>query len=180
MYPRLCDAWTRLKSEYAGSRSYDRTQLNRHFFPDAAFFFPIVKRLSVDLVNGSLCHLHAARLSGQKEINIIRFAVSGFHIDAGKVFAPTETRKRIVMNPNQIEGEIFAPIVDMKLLVAGFLAAAVNVFFDPDRDIGLAHFFCLSTALRRCCYYLCVWQPLHWCSKPANWLRVHPRCDAAK
>src|SRR6266849_663549 len=31
-----------------------------HFFPYAAFSFPVVKRLAVNFVNGSLCHLHAA------------------------------------------------------------------------------------------------------------------------
>src|SRR5713101_1871181 len=148
MYPRLCDAWTRLKSEYAGSRSYDRTQLNRHFFPDATFFFPIVKRLSVDLVNGSLCHLHAARLSGQKEINIIRFAVSGFHIDAGKVFPAAEVRKPIVMHRHQVEGEILPLVIYVKLLVAGFLRLALNMLFDSSGNIGLAHLSCLCASLR--------------------------------
>src|SRR5205814_10662557 len=97
-----------------------------YFFPHAAFFFPIVKRLAVDFVNGGLCDLHAARLSGHEKINVIDCAVSSFHIDSGEIFAPTETRKRIVMNPNQIKREISASIVDMKLLVAGFLAVTVD------------------------------------------------------
>jgi hypothetical protein len=41
------------------------------------------------------------------------------------------------MDPDQSESEILAPIVDMKLLVVGFLAFVVDVVFNRDGDIGL-------------------------------------------
>ena len=142
-----------------------------HSFPHAAFFFPIVKRFAVDFVNGSFCHSHGARLPGHQKINVIDYAVGRFHIDTGEIFSPTEIGEPVVMDLHQIEREIFASIVDMKLLVTGFSAVVVDVPFNSGRDIGFAHFFCQSAARRRYWYCLC-WQPWRWCSKPANyWLR---------
>src|SRR6266567_5253184 len=135
-----------------------------HFFPHAAFFFPVVKRLAVDFVNGSFCDLHAARLCGHEEINVIDCAAGAFHIDTGEIFAAAKTREPIVMDLDQVEREIFASIVDMKLLVAGFPAVTLDVFFDPGRDIGLAHFHCRRSTLRGSGCYL--WQLLE------VWLRM--------
>jgi hypothetical protein len=117
---------------------------------DHGFFFPFVKRLAVDFVNRSFCDLHAARLFGHEKINVIDCAVGSFHIDTGKIIAAAETGKPIVMDPNQIEREIFAPIVDMKLIVLGFLAFVVDVFLNPARNIRRAHLLRLGGALRRC------------------------------
>src|SRR5216117_629648 len=64
---------------------------NAHFFPNAAFLFPIVERLAVDLVNGSFCDSHAARLSGHEEINVIDCAVGSFHVDTSEIFAVAQT-----------------------------------------------------------------------------------------
>ena len=126
-----------------------------HSFPNAAFFFPIVKRLAVDLVNRSFCDPHTAGLSGHEEIDVINCAVSRFHVDAGEIFATTEAGEPIVMDLKQIEREISALIVDMKLLVAGFLAVARDVPLDSGRDVGPAHFYCRRGTLPRSGCYLC-------------------------
>src|SRR5881409_3565997 len=132
-----------------------------HSFPYAAFFFPVVKRPRVYFVNRSFCDLHASRLSGHEEINVIDRPVGSFHIDAGKIFAASESGKPIAVDLNQIEPEIFASIVDMELLVVGFLAFVVDVFLNPARNIRRAHLLRLSGALWRCHY--CRWKtPLQW------------------
>src|SRR5207237_9755662 len=82
-----------------------------HSFPHAAFFFPVVKRLAVDFVNGSFCDLHAARLCGHEEINVIDCAAGAFHIDTGEIFAAAETREPTVMDIVQAARERLAWIV---------------------------------------------------------------------
>src|SRR5213083_974961 len=77
-----------------------------HSFPNAAFFFPVVERLAVDLVNGCFCDFHAARCSGHEEINVISCAIGSFHIDTSEIFAAAESREPIVMNLDQTEREI--------------------------------------------------------------------------
>src|ERR1700757_5106592 len=61
-----------------------------HFFPDAALFFPVVKRFAVDLVNGSLRCCHPAGLSGHEEIDVVNCAVRTFHIDTRKILAAAQ------------------------------------------------------------------------------------------
>jgi hypothetical protein len=128
---------------------------NRYFLPDALLFLPVVQRFAVDFVNGSFCYPHTAGLSGHEEIDVINCAVSRFHVDTREIFAATETGEPIVMDLDQIEREISAPIVDMKLLVAGFLAVARDVPLDSGRDIGPAHFHGRRGTLRRSGRYLC-------------------------
>src|SRR5712692_3560959 len=53
------------------------------------------------------------------------------------------------MDFDQIEREIFAPILYVKLSVAGFFDVARDVLLDTDRDLSLAHLLGLSDALRR-------------------------------
>ena len=69
-----------------------------YFFPNASFFFPIIKRLAVNFMHRSFGDLHVPRLSGHEEINVVGRAVGGFHIDAGKIFAIAKTREPVVMN----------------------------------------------------------------------------------
>ena len=82
------------------------------------FFFPVVERFAVDLVNGSFCDLQVPGADGHEEINVVNSAVGTFHIDTGEVFARAETRETIVMDLDQIEREIFAAILHMKLFVS--------------------------------------------------------------
>jgi hypothetical protein len=126
-----------------------------HSFPNTALFFPVIKRFAVDLVDGSLRNRHAARLSGHEEINVVNCAVRSFHIYAREIFAAAQTGKPIVVDPQQIERQIFASVVDVELFVAGFLAVARDVPLDSGRDIGPAHFRCRRSTLRRSGCYLC-------------------------
>jgi hypothetical protein len=159
-------------------------QLSRHFFPDAAFFFPIVKRLAVDLVDGSLRDLHVARLPGHEEINVVGLSVGRFHIDTGKIFSAADTREAIVMDPDQVERQILSPVLDVELSIGGFLSLAADMFFNSGRDIGLAHFLRLGAALRGSC--CCLWQllqlwPRMFCSEERHGRREEQRnryCDS--
>src|SRR5437762_14007084 len=91
-------------------------------------------------MNGSFGDRHTAGLSGHEEIDVINCAVSRFHVDTREIFAATETGAPIVMDLEQIERKIPAPRVDVKLLVAGFLAVARDVPLDRGRDIRPAYF----------------------------------------
>src|SRR5437588_199951 len=88
-----------------------------HFLPDAAFFFPAIERLAINLVHGGLRDLHVVRRSAQEEIDVVDRAIGRFHIDARKVFAAAKTRKTFFMHLDQVEGELFAPMFSMKFLV---------------------------------------------------------------
>src|SRR5438034_339520 len=111
---------------------------NAHFFPNAALFFPVVERFAVDLVNGSLRDRHAARLSGHDEINVVNYAVRSFHIDTRKIFVAAETGKPIIVHLDQIERQILASVVDVKLFVGRIFAFNRNVSFDSSRNISVA------------------------------------------
>ncbi len=126
---------------------------NAHFFPDTALFFPVVKRFAVDLVDGSLRNRHAARLSGHEEIDVVNCAVSSFHIDAREIFPAAKAGKPIIVDPRQIERQIFASVVDVKFFVGGSSPLVIDVPFDAGRDIGIAHFSREDVDLRRtrCC-----------------------------
>ncbi len=115
-------------------------RLSRNFFPDAVYFLPIVKRFSVDLVDGSLGDLHVARLPGHEEIDVVGLAIGCFHIDTGKIFSAADTREAIVMDPDQVERQIFAPVLDVELSIGGFLSLAADMLLDSIRDISPAHF----------------------------------------
>jgi hypothetical protein len=118
-----------------------------HSFPSAAFFFPVVERLAVNFVNGSFCDSHAARVSSHEEVNVIDCAVGSFHIDTNEIFAAAKTREPIVMNFHQIEREIFATILDVKLSVARFFDVIGDVFLNSDRDISRANLSRLHAVL---------------------------------
>src|SRR5438876_8731944 len=61
--PRLANrAWPKLRV------------LRLNFLPDAAFFFPVVKRFAVNLVNGGFRYLYVARFSAHEIINVIDVA----------------------------------------------------------------------------------------------------------
>ncbi len=158
-------------------------RLSRNFFPDAAFFLPIVKRFSVDLVDGSLGDLHVARLSGHEEINVVGLSVGRFHIDTGKIFSAADTREAIVMDPDQVERQTLAPVLDVELSIGGFLSLAADMLLDSIRDISLAHFLRLGAALRGSC--CCLWQllqlwPRMFCSEERHGGREEQRnhcCD---
>src|ERR1700731_1035445 len=90
----------------------------RHFFPLSVLFFPIVERLSIHFVNSGVCDFHVARLSSQKEIDVISLAVGRFHIDAGEVLSAAQVGEPVVVHPYQVEGEIVALMVHVKLSVA--------------------------------------------------------------
>ena len=106
-----------------------------------------VKRLAVDFVNGGLCDLHVTALSVHEKIDVVGYAIGGFHIDAGEILAASEAREAIVMDLDQIEREIFALIFDVKLSVARLFGLARDVLFDSDGDIGLAHILCPGATL---------------------------------
>jgi hypothetical protein len=56
------------------------------------------------------------------------------------------------MNFDQVEREIFAPIRNVKLSVAGFLFVPRDVLFDAGGDISFGYFLCLDgCGLRLCC-----------------------------
>ena len=63
------------------------------------------------------------------------------------------------MDPDQIKREIFALIVDVKLLIAGSLTRAREMPFDSGGDIGSGDLLRRSALRGRCCY---LWQPLDW------------------
>jgi len=128
-------------------------------------FFPVVKRFAVDFVDGRFRDRHVARLSGHGEIDVVNCAVRSFHIDARKIFAAAKTGKPVLVDPHQIERQVFAPIVDVKLSVGGTFAFSGNVSFDPGRNIGIADLIgfdfdlrrtrrCCRRLLRRSCWYL--------------------------
>ena len=119
-----------------------RALLSLHFFPNPVLFFPVVKRFAVDLVNGSLRDGHVAWLSGHEEINVIDRSVGGFYIHTGEIFAAAETGKPIIVHPHQIDGQIFASVVDVKLSVDRIFAFRGNVSFDSGEDIGVGDFIC--------------------------------------
>ena len=107
-----------------------------HSSPDAVLFFPVVERFAVNLVDGSFCDRHAGRLPRHEEINVVNCAVLSFHIDTGEIFPATEIGKPIVVNPDQIERQIFASIVDVKSFVGGFLASMLGFGGGPAGWIG--------------------------------------------
>ena len=129
------------------------TLRDAHLFPNTALFFPVVKRFAVDLVDGSLRNGHAARLSGHEEIDVVNRAARTFHIDAGKIFAAAKAGKPIIVDPDQIEREIFALVVDVEFFVGGSSPLVIDVPFDAGRDIGIAYFSREDVDLRgtRCC-----------------------------
>ena len=104
-------------------------------------------------MNGSLRDVHAAGLSSHEEINVIHCAIGGFHIHTGEIFAASKAGKLVVVDPDQIKREIFALIVDVKLLIAGSLTRAREMPFDSGGDIGSGDLLRRS-ALRGCCCYL--------------------------
>ena len=99
---------------------------NLHFFPDAAFFFPVVERFAVDLVNGCFRNGQFPGLYHHKEINVVNFAVCAFHVDTGEVFVSAETRKSVIVDSDQVQRQIFALIWHGKLLVGRFRRVAAN------------------------------------------------------
>jgi hypothetical protein len=112
-----------------------------------AFFFPIVERLAVDLVNGSFADSHAARLSSHEEINVINCAAGSFHVDTREIFPAANTRELIVMDLDQIKREIFATILDVKFSVVRFFGVVGDVSLNSGRDISIAHLSCLHAVL---------------------------------
>src|SRR5438046_10626145 len=78
-----------------------------HSFPNAAFFFPVVERLAVDLVNGCFCDFHAARCSGHEKLNVISCATGSFHIDESDIFAASVSLIANVMNLAQPNPDTF-------------------------------------------------------------------------
>src|SRR5437870_4554969 len=70
-------------------------------FPHAALFFPIVERLAINFVDGSLGDFHIVRPALQEEVNVIGRAVGSFHIHASEVFAVAEAGESIVMHFDQ-------------------------------------------------------------------------------
>ena len=161
-------------------------RLSRNFLPDAVYFFPIVKRFAVDLVDGSLGDLHVARLPGHEEIDVVGLAIGCFHIDTGKIFSAADTREAIVMDPDQVERQIFAPVLDVELSIGGSLSLAADMLLDPSRDISLAHFLRLRLRLLApagrnlyCCRQTCHWRWM-FCSKDRQRRRKEQRnryCD---
>ena len=118
-----------------------------HSFPNAVFFLPVVERFAVDLVNRSFCDSRAARLPRHEEVNVINCAVGSFHIDTSEIFPAAHTREPIVMDFDQIEREILAPILDVKLSVVRFFGVIGDVSLNSGRDIGVAHFSRLHAVL---------------------------------
>ena len=72
------------------TRAYNFITL--HFFPNAAFLPPVVKGFAVDLVNGRFRNGQFAGLYRHKEINVIDFSVSAFHINTGEVLIAAKIR----------------------------------------------------------------------------------------
>src|SRR5439155_24918333 len=120
----------------------------RDLLPLAILFFPIVKRFAVNLMNGRVCDFHCAWRSGQKEIDVVGFAIRSFHIYAGKVLAPAEIGQAIVVYSYQIERKITALVLDVELSVAALFAFSINVFLDAGGNISGAYLFFRTTFLR--------------------------------
>jgi len=80
-------------------------------------------------VDGCFCDSQATGLHRHQEINIIGFAICALHVHAGKVFAAAKARDAIIMDPDEIEREIFALVPDMKLSIGRLPGGVVDVFF---------------------------------------------------
>ena len=96
------------------------TQSNLHFFPDAAFLLPVVERFAVDLVNGGFRDIQLAPLDSHEEINVVKFAVGTFHVDACKIFVPAQAREAIIVNFDEVQREILPVVRHVKFLVGRF------------------------------------------------------------
>ena len=79
-------------------------------------------------MDGRFCNFHFAGLSGQKEIDVVDFAVRSAHIYAGEVFAAAEIGESIVVHSYEVEGEILALILDVKFPVAALLCQRKYLF----------------------------------------------------
>src|SRR5207244_2420718 len=119
----------------------------RHFFPLSVLFFPIVERLSIHLMDGGVCDFHVARLSSEKEINVVSLAVGGFHIHAGEVFSAAEIGEPVVVHPYQVEREIVALMAHVKLSVAGLFSFSLDVFLNPGGNVSRTDAFLLALYL---------------------------------
>ena len=92
-------------------------------------------------MDGRFGDLHVAGFSRHEEIDIVGRAVGRFHVDAGKIFAFAQTGEPVVMHSDQIEGEVLALVIHVKLLVARVFALATDVLLDPGRNLRRADFF---------------------------------------
>ena len=122
-----------------------------HFFPNAAFLLPIVKRFAVDLVNGRFRNGQLPGLYHHKEINIVNFAVSAFHVDTGEVFIAAKTRKPVIVDSDQVQRQIFTLIWHVKLLVGGFRGVAADEPLESVRNVRHARLHHRSLRSAFCC-----------------------------
>jgi len=98
--------------------------------PRAVLFLPVVKRLSVNLVNRRLGHFHFARLSGQKEINVVSLSIRRIHVHTGKVFASAEILQPIIVHLGEFESKILALMLDVEFAIRALLTLRIDVFLD--------------------------------------------------
>ena len=127
---------------------------SRHFVPFAVLFFPIVERLSINLVNRRLCDIHLTRLSGQEEIDVVSLSIRRFHVHTSEVFAGTEIGQPIVVYSYQVESEVLPLVLNVKLRVTVFFAFGLDVFLDAGGNIRLADLFFLPAFFRMLCGFL--------------------------
>jgi len=92
-----------------------------------------------------LPHRHQFRLSGQKEVDVVGFAIRSFHIYTGEVLAPTEILQAIIVYFYQVEREILALVRGVKFPIRALFAFRVDICLDASGDISRADLFCLRT-----------------------------------
>src|SRR5207247_560827 len=112
------------------------------------FFFPIVKRLAVDLVNGRLGNFHFAGLPCKKEIDVVSLSVRPVHIHTGEVFAAAEILQSIIVHFYQCEDQVLTLVRHMELAVTALSAFALDVLLDTRGNISRADLFCLRALFR--------------------------------
>ena len=69
-------------------------------------------------------------LSIQKEVDVVCFPIGRFHIYAGKVLASAEILQAIIVHFYQVECQILALVIDMKLPVGALFAFRIDVCLD--------------------------------------------------
>src|SRR5207237_6946917 len=67
-----------------------------------------------------------------------------FHIDAREVFSAAEVGEPVVVHPYQVEREILALMVHVKLSVAGIFGFSLDVFLNPGGNVSRTDAFLLD------------------------------------
>ena len=87
-------------------------------------------------------------MPGQKEVDVVGFAIRSFHIYAGKVLAPAEVLQAIIMYFYQVQSEILPFVLDAKFPVGALFALSIDILPYAGGNISRAHLFLGPTLLR--------------------------------